>query len=55
MTVLPEPGQTTADPVAMAAVAPSPLDTMPSAASAAAEVVPALATQPETLPEKGAK
>jgi type IV pilus assembly protein PilN len=55
MTVLPEPGQTTADPVAMAAVAPSPLDPMPSAASAEAEVVPELATQPETLPKRGAK
>ena len=49
MTVLPEPGQTTADPVAISADVPS------DGATASPEAAPPVVQQPEALPEKGAK
>jgi len=56
MTILPEPGQTTADPVAMPAIEPLP-DVETASPGAASEVVPQAEalSQPSALPEKGAK
>ena len=48
MTVLPEPGQTTADPVLVPVAEPLPGAELPPSAS---EVAP----EPEAMPEKGAK
>ncbi len=55
MTVLPEPGQTTADPIALPASAPGADPATAPSGSASPEASPPVVKQPEAMPVKGAK